>query len=666
MVTSVVSVRSSSSVSSAASAAPAVARLLLTLPALTLAACAPTGSGPTSEWTHYGGDAAGTNYSTLDIINQDNVSSLAPAWEWVVGERRIENTDSTLAARPGNFETTPLMIGDTLFLSTPYNRVVALNAGTGEEYWSYDPGAYRFGQPSNGTGFVHRGVATWTDGTERRIFMNSRWRLLALDAATGDLIHTFGDTGVVDLASDLVWDIDLRHYTNTSPPVVFEDLVIVGNGVGDRLTYRNDPPGDIQAFDARTGERVWRFSPIPQPGEFGHETWEDSSWAFVGHTNVWAPFSADLERGLLYLPLSTPSNDFYGGHRRGDNLFAESVLCLDARTGKRVWHFQTVHHGVWDYDLPGAPVLATITVDGREIDAVIQLAKTGFTYVFDRETGEPVWPIEERAVPGSDVPGERLSPTQPFPTLPEPFARQGFTEDDVIDFTPKLRQLALDVVRRYRMGPIFTPPSLEGTILMPGLIGGANWGSGAYDPERGTLYVKATNWPYKVSLRGREWSDTVQADYSLDRPLTLEIPGETLARAYGLAEVPRGVPVHKPPYGTLTAIGMDTGRHRWQRPVGDTPEVRNHPVLKDLDLPPLGVSGAPGPIATKGGLVFVSGGGETLYAFDSDNGDVLWQYDLGRRAYASPMTYATADGRQFVVIATGGGEDAVLMAFGLR
>jgi quinoprotein glucose dehydrogenase len=617
------------------------------------------------EWPFYGGDAGAMKYSPLASIDTSNVARLRLAWEWTVGERAIAETDSTRASRPGTFQATPLMIGDTLFLSTPYNRVVALNAATGEPYWEHETGAQHFGQPSNGTGFVHRGVATWTDGTERRIFIASRWRLVALDASTGDPVRSFGDTGVVDLTGDLIWNVNKLHYTNTSPPVVFDDLVIVGNGVGDRLTYRNDPPGDIQAYDVRTGARVWRFSPIPRPGEFGHETWEDSSWAHVGHTNVWAPFTVDAERGLLFLPVSTPSNDFYGGHRKGDNLFAEALLVLNARTGQRAWHFQTVRHGVWDYDLPAAPMLIPITVGGRDIDAVVQLGKTGFAYVFDRANGEPVWPIEDRAVPASDVPGERTAATQPFPTLPEPFARQGFTEDDLLDFTPQLRTLARDAVRPYRMGPMFTPPSLGGTILMPGLIGGAGWGGGAYDPGNGTLYVKATNWPYRIAVRPPEPSDTIQGDYALARPLNLGIPGETLAREYGLSETPDDLPVHKPPYGTLTAIRMETGRLRWQSTVGDTPDVRNHPVLRDLNLPPLGVSGSPGPIVTGGGLVFVSGGGSVLYAYHKERGDILWQVDLGSSAYAVPMTYATSDGTQFVVIATGSGDNAVLKAFAL-
>ena len=632
------------------------------------AVAAPLTPGCAQDWPVTGGDAGGMRYSPLAGIDRRNVGTLQVAWSWATGETPIAGTDSTLASRPGTFQATPLMIGDTLYLSTPYNRVVALDAATGRELWSHDPGAYRAGQPSNGTGFVHRGVAAWSDGRERRIFINSRWRLLALDASTGRPIASFGTGGEVDLTAQLTRTVNRRHYTNTSPPVVVGDLVIVGNGVGDRLTYRNDPPGDVQAFDVRTGRRVWRFSPIPQAGEFGNETWEDSSWAHTGHTNVWAPFTADTARGLLYLPVSTPSNDWYGGRRKGDNLFAESIVCLDARTGKRVWHHQLVHHGLWDYDLPAPPNLITIRPNGTPIDAVAVPTKMGYLFVFDRVTGKPVWPIEERPVPPSDVPGERAARTQPHPTRPAPFAKQGFGEADVIDFTPALRARALEILRPYRMGPMYTPPSLQGTVAMPGVIGGSGWGGGAFDPETRTLYVKATNAPALFKLnRVASRSDTVDADYMLDLGLsTLSVsvdrPGDTLA----LHQPTEALPINKPPYGTLTAIDLDTGEQRWQVPLGDTPAIRAHPLLRGVPLPPrLGVAGAPGGIVTRGGLVFITGGGSTLYAIDKADGKTLWEGDLGARGYANPMTYRTRDGRQFVVIATGAGAGARLVAFAL-
>jgi quinoprotein glucose dehydrogenase len=455
------------------------AALLVVLPsavsAQSVPSVTPASTAGAVDWPVYGGDAGSLKYSPLSDIDRRNVTQLQLAWEWRPGERRIADSPTTKAANPGDFQVTPLVIGDTMYLSTPYNRVVALEASTGRELWTYDPRAYDAGQPSNGTGFVHRGVASWSDGRERRIFMNSRWRLIALDARTGRPITSFGSSGEVDLTRNLRRPVRDIHYTNTSPPVVWRDLVIVGNGVGDRLVYPNDPPGDVQAFDVRTGALVWRFNTVPDAGELGVDTWENDSWKTAGHTNVWAPFSVDVERGLVYLPVSTPSNDYYGGDRKGDNLFGESLVVLDARTGKRVWHFQTVHHGLWDYDIPAPPLLYTATVNGRRIDAVAVLGKTGFVYAFDRVSGEPIWPIEERPVPASDVPGERAARTQPVPTKPAPFAPQGFTEADVVDFTPEIRQLALAELRKWKSGPLFTPPSLQGTVVAPGVIGGAGW-----------------------------------------------------------------------------------------------------------------------------------------------------------------------------------------------
>ena len=627
-----------------------------------LAMCPAVAAAQRVEWPVYGADPGATKFSPLTQIDRSNVARLQVVWRWRVGEAPIAKTDSTLAARPGNFQVTPLMIGDTLFFSTPFNRVVAMNASTGAPYWIYDPQAYRAGQPSNGTGFVHRGVATWSDGKRRVVFMNSRWNLIALDAATGKPVRTFGDTGVVDLTAQLRRHVERRHYTNTSPPVVYRNLVIVGNGVGDRLRYQSDPPGDVQAFDVRTGKRAWSFHTIPDSSELGHETWEDGSWRTTGHTNVWAPFSLDAKRGLVYLPVSTPTNDWYGGERKGDNLFAESIVCLDANTGKRKWHYQLVHHGLWDYDPPAPPVLGTIRVAGRRIDAVAVPTKMGYLFVFDRVTGKPVWPIVERPVPQSDVPGERTSRTQPVPSKPAPFSVQGFTDADVADFTPDIKRSALDVLHRYSFGPLYTPPSLRGTIVMPGAIGGAGWGGGAFDPATGTIYIKATNGPamyriYKVDAR----SDTIDFSYTADLVnSSVSVPVDTVAGSR------QSVPLNKPPYGTLVAIDLNTGERRWEIPFGDTPEVRRLLASRGVALPPLlGVSGAPGPIVTGGGLLFASGGGSVLYAIDKTTGKSLWSSDLGQSAYSVPMTYRTRAGKQYVVIASGAGRDAELVAFAL-
>jgi quinoprotein glucose dehydrogenase len=614
------------------------------------------------EWPYYGGDQGGTKFSPLDDINASNVSQLSIAWEWSTREKALDQ----YGTRPGTFQTTPLMIDNVLYFSTPYNRVVALDAETGAERWAYDPRPYEDGQPPNGTGFVHRGVAAWRDSSRSnalRIFINSRYRLICLDAATGRPVESFGDRGVVDLSHGLVWEINKLHYTNTSPPLVYKDLVILGNGVGDRLAYRNDPPGDVRAFNARTGERVWTFHTIPQPGEFGNDTWQNDSWSFTGHTNVWAPMTLDEARGLVYLPVTTPSNDFYGGRRPGANLFAESLVCLDANTGKRTWHYQLIHHGLWDYDNPSPPNLVTIRpsggpFDGRTIDAVVQLTKQGFAFVFDRVSGKPIWPIEERPVGKSDVEGEHAWPTQPFPTKPPAYTEQGVTLDDAFDLTPELKTAAQNELRKYRIGPLFTPPSRQGTVLRPGIIGGANWGGGAFDARSGRLFVKTTN----SANIGRIGAP----DRSAANPRASEVDAELVRVGDTAAEFMDGIPLLKPPYGHVVAIDLNRGAISWRVPFGDTASLRRHRALKDVALPEvLGVAGAPGVIATAGGLVFGGGGDLAMHALDASTGAERWRMELPRRVNATPMTYRARNGRQFVVVATGGGEDAVLVAFAL-
>ena len=619
------------------------------------------------DWPNYGNDKGGLKYSPLADINRDNVARLAVAFTWASDERNIPASEGQKPARPGQFQATPLAIHDTLFFSTPFNRVIALDARDGKQLWAYDPEAWKtYGQPSNGTGFVHRGVATWTNGRERRVFINSRWRLIALDAATGKPIPSFGANGEVDLTSGLSRSVRREHYTNTSPPVVWGDVVIVGNGVGDRLAYRDDPPGDVQAFDVRTGKRVWRFKTVPEPGEVGSDTWQKDSWKYEGHTNVWAPFTVDSARGLVYLPVTTPSNDWYGGDRPGANLFAESIVCVDARTGKRVWHFQITHHGLWDYDLPAPPNLLTVTHDGRRVDVVAVPTKQGMLFVFDRVTGAPLWPIEERPVPASDVPGETAWPTQPFPSRPAPYAQQGLTEKDVVDFTLQINAAAERELARYRSGPMYTPPSLAGTVVMPGAIGGSGWGGASVDPETGWIYIKATNSPALYALQKHDVpSDTV------DGPYMVNLGNSSLGVSVGDAAGGGGgrgarIPINKPPYGTLTAIDLNTGDTKWQIPLGDSPNVRNNPALRGVNLPDrLGVAGSPGSMVTKGGLVFSTGGGNVLYAIDSRTGREVWSHDLGQVAYANPMTYRTSDGRQFIAIATGAGANAKLVVFTL-
>lgn len=616
------------------------------------------------EWPVYGGNAAGTKYSSLADISRANVKTLTQAWEWKPGDAPMEE----FGTRPGNFQNTPLMIDNVLYVSTQYNRVVALDAESGRELWAYDPKAYVDGQPPNGTGFVHRGLAAWRDGGKLRLFLNSRYRLICLDAATGTLVDSFGDHGVVDLSRNLIWPIEKRHYTQTSPPVIYRNLVILGNGVGDRLVYKNDPPGDIRAFDARTGRQVWSFHTIPQRGEAGHETWQEGATKVTGHTNAWAPMTLDDNRGLLYVPVGTPSNDFFGGRRRGAGLYGESIVCLDAATGKRKWHYQLVHHGIWDYDPPSPPNLVTITVDGRRIDAVVQLTKQGFAFVFDRVTGKPVWPIEERPVPPSDIAGEEAWPTQPFPTKPPPFTEQGVTLDDAFDLTPELKAAAQTTMKKFRIGPLYTPPSKEGTLMRPGVIGGANWGGAAFDADSGLLFVKTTN---QISV-----ARIIAADRSASNPRASEVDADFVGDLSAGADfVPPGVdgskpmpplPLLKPPYGHLVAIDLNHGVIKWRIPFGDNPQLRAHPALKDIMLPDqLGTPGAPGVLATRGGLVFVGGSDQALHAVDTATGEEIWRAPLSRRVTGTPMTYRSKSGRQFVVVATSAGADAALIAFAL-
>ena len=605
-------------------------------------------SGPV-DWLYYGGDQGGTKYSPLTDIGPENVQRLQVAWQWKHWET---------PPAPGFFESTPLMIDGVLYVTTPYNNVAAVDAETGTEKWRFDGKAEELGPLLSASGWKLRGTAFWRDGGKLRLFLNNRYRLFSLDPQTGKPVSSFGNSGKVSLADGLARISDIRNATQSSPPVVYRDLVIVGSQVPDRVQLP-DPIGYVQAFSARTGKRVWTFSVIPQSAKDpGAETWENEAWRRNGHGNVWAPMTLDEARGLLYLPTSTPSSDYYGGERPGANLFAESLVCLDAATGKMKWHFQTVHHGLWDYDNPAAPNLVTITVNGRRIDAVAQVTKQGFTYVFDRVTGEPVWPIVERPVAtDSDVPGEKPYLTQPFPSKPPAFVDQGVSLEDANDLTPEIKAKALEQMQRFRIGPLFTPPSLRGTLQRPGQGGGASWGGAAFDPETGYLVVRATRGVGVNRIGKNDGSDPLVAAAYSNR---FAPGGESVSID--------GIPLTAPPYAVLTAIDLNKGEIAWKIPLGEgDASLRNHPLLKGVRLPDR--LGSPnnrgGALVTRSGLTFIGGGDGYLYAFETKTGKELWRAKVPYLNTANPMTYRTRSGRQFIVMATGAGTSNALVAFAL-
>jgi quinoprotein glucose dehydrogenase len=546
------------------------------------------------------------------------------------------------------------MVGRTLYTTAGNIRsAVAIDAATGETQWVFTPDEpARAGGSRGGSG---RGVAYWSDGDQEIIFFISRsFKMFALDAKSGRPHLAFGQDGEVDLIQGLGPYARQGRITSTSPPIVVDGVVVVGSTMASSTTVKESPPGHIRGFDARTGAQRWIFHTIPQPGEFGHETWEGDSWKYTGNSGAWAPLSADPELGYVYLPMETPTVDFYGGHRLGDNLFAEGLLCLNAATGERVWHFQFVHHGIWDYDTPAPPILCDIVVDGEPIRAVAQVTKHGFTFVFDRVTGKPVWPIEERPVPQSDAPGERTSPTQPHPTKPAAYERQGVTEDDVIDFTPELREAALEILKQFRIGPLFTPPSMRedggtgGTLTLPGIMGGSNWPGAAVDPETGILYVPSITNPSALAV-GRP--DPARSNLSLNRVRSASTRG------------PGGLPLIKPPWGRITAIDLNTGEHRWMVPNGETPAyVRDHPALQGIEIPRTGNPGRTGALVTKT-LLFVgegsglyaaapAAGGPMLRAYDKATGATVSEFELPGNLTGVPMSYSL-DGRQYILAAVG-------------
>jgi len=655
-------------------AALAAAALIWTV----VPASSQSNSAKERDWPAYGGDLANTHYSPLDQITAENFNRLQVAWRF--------KTDNLGPRRESQLEATPLVIGGMLYTVAGTRRaVVALDATTGEMRWmhSEDEGARGAAAPRQLSG---RGLAYWTDGTEQRIlYVTPGYRLIALDAKTGNRVPGFGVNGVVDLKLDDDQDIDLvtgevgLHAT----PVVARNVVIVGaaHRSGGVPRVKNNVRGYVRGFDVRTGRRLWIFHTIPKPGEFGYDTWLNDSADFTGNAGVWGQISIDEQLGLVYMGVELPTGDYYGGHRPGNGLFGESLVAVDLETGVRKWHYQLVHHGIWDFDIPCAPVLVDITVNGRPVKAVAQPTKQAILYVFNRETGEPIWPIEERPVPKGDVPGEWYSPTQPYPTKPAAYDANGLVVDDLIDFTPELRAEAVRRTSRYQLGPVFTPPALSkidgplATLTLASAAGGTNWPGGSFDPETHIFYAPSQR---SISVLGLvpPSPGTSDLNYVQGSALTgarrgggagAEVGGaggNAVAELAGGSLEIDGLPLVKPPYASITAISLDSGDTLWKIAHGETPDViRNHPALKGKNIPRTGRPGNFSVLVTKTLLIAGEAGfftnqqgerGAMLRAYNKATGADAGAIFMPAPQSGTPMTYMV-NGRQYVVVATSGG-----------
>jgi quinoprotein glucose dehydrogenase len=628
---------------------------------------------PHIEWRYFGGNKAFTRYSALDQINRDNVNALRIAWRRSAVNERLMAAYPDLRPSP-YLRATPIALDGVLYTQDAHGLVIALDGATGKTLWEQQPFAPT---REEATGASTRGVDYWHGSganADTRILSIRGEYLYATHAGNGRPVESFGAKGRVSLRFNDRQPLAGRFNDSSGPIVVGNVVVVAGNtaGAGDGGNRKEAAPEDVRGYDVVTGDLLWTFHVVPQPGEFGNETWGNGSWKFAGDLGAWNPMTADEELGYVYVPLTSPTAAWYGGWRPGDNLFSNTLVALDVKTGKRVWHFQTVHHDLWDWDNIGPPMLGEITVDGRRIRAVMQANKAAFLYVLDRTNGRPVWPIEERPVPQSTVPGEHSSPTQPFPTKPPAFDLQGISDNDLIDYTPALKERARAIAKQYVMGPVFTPPSVpdegggtKGTLVQPGAWGSANWNTGAFDPDTGYYYaISQTLGP--ANRAARKQTDATATMAYADFATSPERSGEPASQAPPStmdAISIDGLPIIKGPYGRITAIDLNRGEHVWMVPNGDGP--RFHPLLKHLNLPPLGYPNRPAPLLTKT-LLFLGEGsnavsgtanadwtwGRKFRAYDKATGKVIWEMELPSGTTAGPMTYLL-NGKQYIVVSVG-------------